>query len=216
MFTTHTSFSLSLSHTQVQLTIMDVNDFRPRFSERVFSTSVFENEPVGTSVITLTATDLDEGENALLTYSLQGPGAGTTHHTHNKLDMDKKTIGGIIIFGYAFYLHLCTTLMYSYDVTSSLSVIDAFSLDPDTGLIRSLRLLQSFERFNLTVVATDHGRPPLWGTTSLQITVIDVNDNRPVFVRPANGTIMHILEVLEALFFITRVLCSSDNQTSVS
>lgn len=57
---------------------MDVNDFRPRFSERVFTTSVFENEPVGTSVITLKATDLDEGENALLTYSLQGPGAGTT------------------------------------------------------------------------------------------------------------------------------------------
>jgi len=60
---------------------MDVNDFRPRFSERVFTTSVFENEPVGTSVITLKATDLDEGENALLTYSLQGPGAGTHWHT---------------------------------------------------------------------------------------------------------------------------------------
>ncbi|XP_052469757.1 cadherin-23 [Carassius gibelio] len=131
---------------QVQLTVMDVNDFRPRFSERVYTSSMFENEPVGTSVITMKALDLDEGENALLTYTLQGPGA------------------------------------------------DAFSLDPDTGLIRSLRLLQSFERFNLTVVATDHGRTPLWGTASLQITVIDVNDNRPVFVRPANGTIMHILE----------------------
>uniref|UniRef100_A0A8B9J6P8 Cadherin-23 n=1 Tax=Astyanax mexicanus TaxID=7994 RepID=A0A8B9J6P8_ASTMX len=131
---------------QVLVTVLDVNDFRPRFSSSVFSTNVFENEPSGTSVITLTATDLDEGENALLTYSLQGPGA------------------------------------------------DAFSLDPDTGLIRSLRLLHSFERFNLTVIATDHGRPPLWGTASLQITVIDVNDNRPVFVRPANGTIMHILE----------------------
>ncbi|XP_030626789.1 cadherin-23 [Chanos chanos] len=131
---------------QVLITVLDVNDFRPRFSERVFSTSVFENEPSGTSVITLTATDLDEGENALLTYSLQGPGA------------------------------------------------DAFSLDADTGLVRSVRLLQSFERFNLTIVATDHGRPPLWGTASLHITVIDVNDNRPVFVRPANGTIMHILE----------------------
>lgn len=73
--------SLSLYISQVQLTVLDVNDFRPRFSERVFTTSVFENEPVGTSVITLTATDLDEGENALLTYSLQGPGAGITHHT---------------------------------------------------------------------------------------------------------------------------------------
>ncbi|MGH0120863.1 UNVERIFIED_CONTAM: hypothetical protein FKN15_024344 [Acipenser sinensis] len=71
---------------------------------------------------------------------------------------------------------------------------EAFLMDPDSGLVRSQRLLQSFEHFNLTVVGTDRGRPPLWGTTSLQIDVIDVNDNRPVFVRPANGTIMHILE----------------------
>ncbi len=75
--------SLSLCIYQVQLTVLDVNDFRPRFSERVFTTSVFENEPVGTSVITMKAIDLDEGENALLTYSLQGPGAGKSHtHTH--------------------------------------------------------------------------------------------------------------------------------------
>uniref|UniRef100_A0A8C2A313 Cadherin-related 23 n=1 Tax=Cyprinus carpio TaxID=7962 RepID=A0A8C2A313_CYPCA len=149
---------------QVQLTVMDVNDFRPRFSERVFTTSVFENEPVGTSVITMKAIDLDEGENALLTYSLQGPGA------------------------------------------------DAFSLDPDTGLIRSLRLLQSFERFNLTVVATDHGRTPLWGTASLQITVIDVNDNRPTFVRPANGTIMHILEEQPPGLVVYEVFATDDDE----
>ncbi|XP_031655229.1 cadherin-23 [Oncorhynchus kisutch] len=131
---------------QVLVTVLDVNDFRPRFSERAFETSVFENEPSGTSVITLTATDLDEGQNGLLSYSMQGPGA------------------------------------------------DAFSLDADTGLVRSLRLLQSFEHFNLTVVATDHGRPPLWGTATLHIIIIDVNDNRPMFVRPTNGTIMHIME----------------------
>lgn len=72
---------------------------------------------------------------------------------------------------------------------------DAFSLDPNTGLIRSRRLLQSTESFNFTVVATDQGRPPMWGTADLIITVIDVNDNRPVFVRPVNGTIIHIYEV---------------------
>ncbi|KAJ8014075.1 hypothetical protein DPEC_G00036490 [Dallia pectoralis] len=131
---------------QVLVTVLDVNDFRPRFSEQFFETSVFENEPIRTSIITLSAVDLDEGENGRLSYSMQGPGA------------------------------------------------DAFSLDADTGLIRSLRLLQSFERFNLTVVATDQGRPPLWGTATLHIIVIDVNDNRPVFVRPTNGTIMHIME----------------------
>ncbi|XP_041116855.1 cadherin-23-like isoform X4 [Polyodon spathula] len=131
---------------QVLVTVLDVNDFRPQFSKRLYSTSVFENEPGGTSIITMSATDLDEGDNGVVTYSLQGPGA------------------------------------------------EAFLMDPDSGLVRSQRLLQSFEHFNLTVVGTDRGLPPLWGTTSLQVDVIDVNDNRPVFVRPANGTILHILE----------------------
>ncbi|XP_053189417.1 cadherin-23 isoform X2 [Scomber japonicus] len=131
---------------QVLVTVLDVNDYRPRFTDRVFSTSVFENEPSGTSVITVKATDLDEGENGAVLYTMLGP--------HS----------------------------------------DAFSLDPNTGLVRSRRLLQSSERFNLTVVATDQGRPPMWGTADLIITVIDVNDNRPVFVRPANGTIIHISE----------------------
>ncbi|XP_037320872.2 cadherin-23 [Pungitius pungitius] len=131
---------------QVLVTVLDVNDYRPRFTERVFNTSVFENEPSGTSVITVKAIDLDEGENGAVLYRLLG--------------------------------------LYS----------DAFSLDPNTGLIRSRRLLQSSEHFNLTVVATDQGRPPLWSTADLIITVIDVNDNRPLFVRPANGTIIHISE----------------------
>ncbi|XP_055018856.1 cadherin-23 [Boleophthalmus pectinirostris] len=131
---------------QVLITVLDINDYQPRFSERVYNTSVFENEPSWTSIITIKATDLDEGDNGAILYTMLG--ANT----------------------------------------------DAFALDPNTGLIRSRRMLLSSEHFNLTVVATDQGRPPLWGTATLIITVIDVNDNRPVFVRPANGTIIHISE----------------------
>lgn len=72
---------------------------------------------------------------------------------------------------------------------------EAFFVDMDSGLVTTQRPLQSYERFNLTVVATDGGEPPLWGTTMLLVEVIDVNDNRPVFVRPPNGTILHIKEV---------------------
>lgn len=68
-------------------------------------------------------------------------------------------------------------------------------MDMDSGLVTTKRPLHSYERFNLTVVATDGGEPPLWGTTMLLVEVIDVNDNRPVFVRPPNGTIIHIKEV---------------------
>ncbi|XP_064125746.1 cadherin-23 isoform X4 [Loxodonta africana] len=131
---------------QVVIQVLDVNDCRPQFSKTQFSTSVYENEPAGTSVITMVATDQDEGPNAELAYSLEGPGA------------------------------------------------EAFHVDMDSGLVTTKRPLQSYERFNLTVVATDGGDPPLWGTTMLLVEVIDVNDNRPVFVRPPNGTILHIRE----------------------
>lgn len=77
--------------------------------------------------------------------------------------------------------------------------LEAFDVDPDSGLVTTKRPLQSYERFNLTVVATDGGEPPLWGTTMLLVEVIDVNDNRPVFVRPPNGTILHIKEACLSL-----------------
>ncbi|KAM5240458.1 cadherin-23 isoform 2-T2 [Hipposideros larvatus] len=131
---------------QVVIQVLDVNDCRPEFSKPQYSTSVYENEPAGTSVITMMATDQDEGSNAELAYSLEGPG------------------------------------------------MEAFHVDKDSGLVTTQRPLRSYERFNLTVVATDGGEPPLWGTTMLLVEVIDVNDNRPVFVRPPNGTILHIKE----------------------
>lgn len=62
---------------QVVIQVLDVNDYRPQFSKLQFSTSVYENEPAGTSVITMMATDQDEGSNAELAYSLEGPGVGT-------------------------------------------------------------------------------------------------------------------------------------------
>ncbi|XP_039727993.1 cadherin-23 isoform X5 [Pteropus medius] len=131
---------------QVVIQVLDVNDCRPQFSKPQFSTSVYENEPAGTSVITMMATDQDEGTNGELAYSLEGPG------------------------------------------------VEAFHVDMDSGLVTTKRPLHSYERFNLTVVATDGGEPPLWGTTMLLVEVIDVNDNRPIFVRPPNGTILHIRE----------------------
>ncbi|XP_038600149.1 cadherin-23 isoform X5 [Tachyglossus aculeatus] len=131
---------------QVVITVLDVNDCRPQFSRGQFSTSVYENEPEGTSVISMVATDQDEGDNGEVVYTMDGPG------------------------------------------------VEAFQIHQDSGLVTTRRPLQSYERFNLTVVATDRGQPPLWGTSMLLVEVVDVNDNRPVFVRPPNGTILHVKE----------------------
>lgn len=58
----------------VLVTVLDKNDNPPRFS-RLFSVNVTENSELGTFVIRVTSTDLDEGENANATYSfVENPG----------------------------------------------------------------------------------------------------------------------------------------------
>ncbi|XP_029113175.1 protocadherin alpha-C2-like isoform X2 [Scleropages formosus] len=49
--------------------VLDVNDNAPQFEQHVYSVNVSENSPIGTPVLKLNATDLDEGPNAEIVYS---------------------------------------------------------------------------------------------------------------------------------------------------
>lgn len=56
---------------KVHLTLTDENDHTPVFSRRTYHAVVNESVPVGTTVLLLTATDGDRGENGYITYSLE-------------------------------------------------------------------------------------------------------------------------------------------------
>ncbi|XP_073342600.1 protocadherin alpha-3-like [Pagrus major] len=51
------------------LNVLDINDNAPVFSKDVYSVMLNENAPVGTTVIQVNATDLDEGPNGDVVYS---------------------------------------------------------------------------------------------------------------------------------------------------
>jgi hypothetical protein len=55
----------------VVITVTDVNDNSPTFDPPVYTASVTENAKYGSSVLTVSATDLDTGNNAKLTYSIE-------------------------------------------------------------------------------------------------------------------------------------------------
>ncbi|XP_032003775.1 protocadherin gamma-A5 [Hylobates moloch] len=57
--------------THIRVMVLDVNDNAPLFTSSEYSVSVPENIPVGTRLLTLTATDPDEGINGKLTYSFR-------------------------------------------------------------------------------------------------------------------------------------------------
>ncbi|XP_038157751.1 protocadherin alpha-3-like isoform X14 [Cyprinodon tularosa] len=54
---------------QIIVNVLDANDNSPSFGKPLYKARLSENAPVGTEVIQLDATDLDEGENAKIIYS---------------------------------------------------------------------------------------------------------------------------------------------------
>uniref|UniRef100_I3JBK4 Protocadherin 2 alpha c n=1 Tax=Oreochromis niloticus TaxID=8128 RepID=I3JBK4_ORENI len=54
--------------------VLDINDNPPVFSTPLYKTRLFENTPIGTNVVTLNATDADQGTNGEIMYSLRSKG----------------------------------------------------------------------------------------------------------------------------------------------
>ncbi|XP_040903721.1 protocadherin gamma-A5-like [Toxotes jaculatrix] len=55
---------------KIHVTVRDTNDNAPIFTQSIFKASVKENVPKGTLVVSLSATDADEGVNGRVTYHL--------------------------------------------------------------------------------------------------------------------------------------------------
>ncbi|XP_035755124.1 protocadherin-16 [Egretta garzetta] len=71
-----------------------------------------------------------------------------------------------------------------------------FSLDPVSGVLSTARALdrEQVASYSLTVVVQDHGTPPRSATMSVNVRVLDLNDNAPGFAQAA-----YVVEVPEDL-----------------
>ncbi|XP_037763065.1 protocadherin gamma-A10 isoform X15 [Chelonia mydas] len=56
---------------QIRVIVLDANDNAPVFTEAIYRASVLENVPKGSTVVSVKATDLDEGVNKELKYSFR-------------------------------------------------------------------------------------------------------------------------------------------------
>ncbi|CDQ76612.1 unnamed protein product [Oncorhynchus mykiss] len=56
--------------TRVVINVIDVNNNAPVFQQPTYKGNVNENVPVGTSILTVSASDMDEGENGYVTYTI--------------------------------------------------------------------------------------------------------------------------------------------------
>ncbi|XP_058852120.1 protocadherin gamma-A11-like isoform X1 [Acipenser ruthenus] len=55
----------------IHVIVLDINDNAPVFTQPVYKVTIFENSPIGTLVVTVNATDIDEGVNGAITYTFK-------------------------------------------------------------------------------------------------------------------------------------------------
>ncbi|EPQ16987.1 Protocadherin gamma-A4 [Myotis brandtii] len=227
--------------TRIHVTLVDTNDNAPLFTQPEYHVSVRENEPVGSRILTVKATDPDEGANGEVTYSFR-----KVRDKISQLFQLNSVTGDITILedldyeDSGFYdidveAHdgpglrarskvlvtvldvndnapevTVTSLTSSIQETSSPGTVIAlfnvhdsdsgenglvtcsipnnlpFTLEKTYGNYYRLLTHRALDReevseYNITVMATDHGTPPLSTETHISLKVADINDNPPAF-----------------------------------
>ncbi|XP_076131070.1 protocadherin gamma-A4-like [Alosa pseudoharengus] len=82
----------------IHVVVLDANDNHPVFSETIYKVNLPENSPLGTIVVTVSATDADEGANGEVTYELSHITAKTV-----KLFSINEVTGDVKVFGIIDY-----------------------------------------------------------------------------------------------------------------
>jgi len=92
----------------ILINVLDINDNAPVFNKSTYAINVTENASIGTVVLTLNATDLDEGKNSELLYSYT---LYTSEKTQEIFSLDQKT-GEIKVKGTIDYEEIQSFEMY--------------------------------------------------------------------------------------------------------
>ncbi|XP_041837378.1 cadherin EGF LAG seven-pass G-type receptor 2 isoform X2 [Melanotaenia boesemani] len=226
--------------TKVFVNVTDANTHRPVFQSSHYTVNINEDRPVGTTVVVISATDEDTGENARITYYMDDSipqfdidpdtGAVTTQMELDYEDQVSYTLAitardnGIPQKSDTTYLEILVNdvndnsprfLRDNYvgsvmeDVPVFTSVVQVSAIDRDSGLngrvfytfqggedgdgdfiiestsgiVRTLRRLdrENVPIYSLQAFAVDKGVPALKTPVNIQVTILDVNDNPPVF-----------------------------------
>uniref|UniRef100_A0A3Q3IMZ7 Cadherin domain-containing protein n=1 Tax=Monopterus albus TaxID=43700 RepID=A0A3Q3IMZ7_MONAL len=232
---------------RVIIQVLDINDNPPVFSSPLYKTRISENTPTGRTVITLNASDADEGTNGDIVYSLRSKGQDRILELFH---IDPET--GVIMVkanidfeeSKAFEIRaeandkaqppmsahckvlvevidendhapeitvksLLKTVQEDADVGTAIALVSLVDKDGGKNGEMECKILNKVpftlqtnyknyyslvvdgtldreitSKYNVTILATDEGIPPLSSTSVITVHISDVNDNSPHFSEP--------------------------------
>uniref|UniRef100_A0A669EVG8 Cadherin domain-containing protein n=1 Tax=Oreochromis niloticus TaxID=8128 RepID=A0A669EVG8_ORENI len=179
--------------------VLDTNDNPPIFDQSIYNVKIMENSPIGSLVIDLNATDLDEGLNSDISYSYS---LYTSEKTQETFNLNPAT-GEITVKGMLNYEHF---RIYDMELDTVIAVVSVSDKDSgDNGIVdlhipdnMPFKLRESSDNYyelvvsepldrekvpeyDITFTVTDRGSPPLSDNETMTLELLDVNDNVPQF-----------------------------------
>ncbi|XP_027574096.2 protocadherin alpha-2-like [Pipra filicauda] len=145
----------------LRVPVSDVNDNAPSFAQAVYTVLARENNLAGAELARLWARDPDEAGNGRVSYSLWegalGGGSGSW-------GSGSGSVGGVAASSYV-------------------------SVEAESGVLRALQPLdyEEVQVLQFEVRAVDAGEPSLCGNATVQLFVVDENDNAPALLPAAGG-----------------------------
>ncbi|XP_031654428.1 protocadherin alpha-7 isoform X3 [Oncorhynchus kisutch] len=141
----------------LRVQVSDVNDNSPEFSQTPLQLYLVENNAPGASIFSVSASDKDLNENAVISY------------------------------------HIVRGERTQNDMASFLNI------NSENGHISALKSFdfEILKTFQFQVAATDSGTPPLSSNVTVNVFILDQNDNPPVILYPVspNGSAEGVEEI---------------------
>ncbi|RMB96883.1 hypothetical protein DUI87_26952 [Hirundo rustica rustica] len=149
----------------LRVPVSDVNDNAPAFAQAVYTVLARENNAAGAELARLWAGDPDEAGNGRVSYSVWE--------------------GGVAGGGAA----LPPSSSSSWSGPGWRPASSYVSVDAESGLLWALQPLdyEELQVLQFEVRAVDAGEPPLCGNATVQLFVLDENDNAPALLPPAGS-----------------------------
>ncbi|XP_041050278.1 uncharacterized protein LOC121281399 [Carcharodon carcharias] len=157
----------------IPISVSDVNDNAPQFSQMLYTVYVMENNSPGASIFAVTALDPDMDQNSFVSYAIMS------------------------------------------DMMQDLPASSFISVNSNNGDIYALRSFDYEQRknFQIQVEARDAGVPPLSSSATLNVIILDQNDNAPVIVSPlaqSGSTAVEIVPQSAAQGYLVTKIIATD------
>ncbi|XP_060743338.1 protocadherin gamma-C3-like [Tachysurus vachellii] len=151
----------------IAVRVLDVNDNMPVFTKEVYFAQLHENAPLGTTVIRVNATDLDDGPNGDVVYAF-------SNSVHSKLrkvfDIDSIT-GEIVVKA---HIDFEATSAYEIDITASDKGTVPLRTDKSV-IIKVVDVNDNAPEIELTSLSSSVSEDSRPGTTVALISVTDLD-----------------------------------------